>query len=90
MYLWHAEHQILVVLGAKKHKGVVGAKEVAGKGVGSVGIHDDVDIVQGPNKELKKPAGHVALFRHAIWSFLSKAPMYLQQEAKLEYPGADH
>ena len=27
------------------------------------------------------------LFRHAIWSFLSTAPMYLQQDAKLEYPG---
>ena len=30
------------------------------------------------------------LFRRAIWSFLSTAPMYLKQEAKLEHPGAEH
>ena len=69
---------------------VEGAKEVAGKGVGSAVIHDDVGIVRSQNKELhEKPEGHVALFRRAIWSFLSKASMY-QQKAKLEYPGADH
>ena len=66
---------------------VEGAKVVAGTRVGSVGIHDYVGVVHSPNKELhEEPAWPAVvpsrLFRHAIWSFLSSASMYLPQEAK--------
>ena len=32
----------------------------------------------------------LVLFSHGIWSFLCTAPMYLKQEAKLEYPEGEH
>ena len=73
---------------------VKGAKAVAVTRVGSVGIHNYVGVVSGPeeelHKELARPAVVASCLRRAIWSFLSTAHMYLKQEAKLEYPWAEH
>ena len=73
---------------------VEGAKAVAGTGVGSVRIHDNVGIVRRPDEKLHeepaRPAVVASRLVQAIWSFLSKAPMYLKRDAKLEYPEAEH
>ena len=59
-------------------------------GVVFVGIYDDVGLVAAQKRNFMKslPCQRwwcLFLFKHAIWSFLSMAPMYLQQEVNLEY-----
>ena len=75
---------------------VEGAKAVAGPGVGSVGIHDDVGVVGGPDEKLhEEPArasgsGVSSCSGVRSGRFLSTAPMYLKRESKLEHPQAEH
>ena len=74
---------------------VEGAKAVAGMGVGSVGIHDNVGVVRGPDKKLhEEPAQPAVVARRLVQTcdlvVLVHSFMYLKQEAKLEYPEAEY
>ena len=72
---------------------VEGAKAVAGTRVGSVGIHDDVGVVRGPDEELHEQPVRPAVVASRLvqaCDLVVLAPMYLKREAKLEYPEAEH
>ena len=63
---------------------VEGVKEVAGMGVGSVGIHDNVGVVRGPSEKPKESEQPAVVVSHLVQVcdlvFLSTAPMYLNMD----------
>ena len=66
-------------------------KAVAGTGVGSVGIHDNVGVVRGPDEKLHEEPARPAVVASCLVQacdlvVLVHGFMYLKQEAKLEYP----
>ena len=74
-----------------------GAKAVAGRGVGSVGIHDNVGVVRGPDEKLHEEPVQPAVVASRLVQACDLVILvhgshvaYLKREAKLEYPEAEH